>query len=164
MCDICQIQTTTSAKINKLNTLSVLDSGGGGGGGVPPAEVVSALKKQQKKNNFFAHYMILRVYTVVLNWENTCDLDYPQFCWKKEGRGGTDRAVSVTRASKWWDFKSPVVWSRRIKHFCAPVLNKTWKKFGWVGEALIPRLKAVGLEFVLLFIFRSVVAAIANPM
>ena len=28
--------------------------------------------------------------------------------------GGTDRAV--TRACKLWDFKSPVVWSRRIEH------------------------------------------------
>ena len=52
MCDICQIQTTTSAKINKLNSLSVLFSGGGGGGGlghVPPEEVLSALKKHTKK-------------------------------------------------------------------------------------------------------------------
>ena len=37
-----------------------------------PEEAVSALKN----THFFAHYIILRVYTVMHSWENTCDLDY----------------------------------------------------------------------------------------
>ena len=49
----------------------------------------------------------------------------------KGGSGGTDRAVRVTWACKWWDFKSPVVWSWRIKHFCAPSQSQTKiQKFG----------------------------------
>ena len=63
---------------------------------------------------------------------------------RKGGRGVTFVAVSVARACKWWDFKSPVVWSRRIKHFCAliPVPNQTLK-FGCVCEghlSQVPRL------------------------
>ena len=34
--------------------------------------------------------------------------------------GAQTPAQSVIRACKLWDFKSPVVWSRRIKRFCAP--------------------------------------------
>ena len=52
---------------------SVPDQGGGAGGTPPPPheEAVSALKINKN-----AYYMILRVYTVMFNWENTCDLDY----------------------------------------------------------------------------------------
>ena len=62
----------------------------------------------------------------------------------------TNSAVSVTRACKWWDFKSPVVMSQRIKQFCAPsqswlpVPNKT-QKFG--EGAFIPSPKTVGLDY-----------------
>ena len=83
---------------------------------------------------------------------------------RKCGSGGTDRAVSVARACKWWDFKSPVVWSRRIKHFCAPlpVPNKTGK-FG-VGGGTYPQSQGSGsgLEYVPPIF--HVVASIANPM
>ena len=43
------------------------------------------------------------------------------------GRGGTDRAVSVTRACKCWGFKS-VVWSHRKILLCpVQIPNKTQK-------------------------------------
>ena len=67
-----------------------------------PEEAVSAVK------TFLAHYMILRVYTVMHN--NTFDItnmiaDSLQFCKKKRWPvggwgGGTDMAVSVARACK----------------------------------------------------------------
>ena len=61
--------------------------------------------------------------------------DYPHnSAVRKGGSGVTDRAVSVARACKWWDFKSPVVWSQRIKHFCAPSRSQTkTRKFGVGG-------------------------------
>ena len=61
--------------------------------------------------------------------------DYPHnnSAERKGGRGDTDRAVSVARACKWWDFKSPVIWSRRIKHFCAPSLSQRKNSEIWGG-------------------------------
>ena len=87
-----------------------------------------------KKPTFFTHYMILRVYTVMHNWERLI-IWHNSSAERKCGRGGTDKTVSVTRAGKWWDFKSPVVWSRRIKHFCAPSQSQT-KKLGNLGCVL----------------------------
>ena len=80
-----------------------------GGHVPPPQDAVSALIK---KNNNKTHDMIC-----VIQYCLTCDLDYPDDDGlpSKGGRGGTDWAVSVTRACK-----SPVVWSQRIKHVCAP--------------------------------------------
>ena len=62
----------------------------------------------------------------VIRYCLTCDLDYPDddSAERKGGRGGTDWAVSVTRACK-----SPVVWSQRIKHVCAPPI--TLGNLGW---------------------------------
>ena len=55
----------------------------------------------------------------------------------------TNSAASVTRACKWWDFKSPVVLSRRIKQLCAPsqsqLPNKT-QKFRVGHLSPVPRL------------------------
>ena len=47
--------------------LSARPKGGGPGGHMPPEEAVSALKN--KNPTFFTYYMILRVYTVMHNWE-----------------------------------------------------------------------------------------------
>ena len=79
--------------------------------------------------------------------------DYPHnnSVERKGDRGGTDRAVSVIWACKRWDFKSPVVWSRRIKHFCAPSQSQTKNLEMWSGgEGAL--------------IFHSVDVSIANPM
>ena len=76
--------------------LSVPSQGGGGACPPPlPEEAVSALK------NFFAHYMILRVYTVLHNntWITKLITDYLS-AERKGGRGVTNMAVSVARACK----------------------------------------------------------------
>ena len=63
---------------------------GGPGGTCSPEEAVSVLKK-----TFFTHYMILRVYTVIHNLD-----DITALLKENVARGGTDKAVSVTRAGK----------------------------------------------------------------
>ena len=79
---------------------------------MPPEETKSALKNDKKNNTF------------------SCTAE------RKGGGGGTDRAV--TPACKYWDFKFPVAWLRRIEH-CCTFPNKTRKQ----GEgALIPCPKA----------------------
>ena len=73
----------------------------GGDGGI---ETVGAVKK--KKDLFFhAFYDNASIFSNA-NWENTWDLDY-QDCKithnsaeRKGSRGGTDRALSVTRVCK----------------------------------------------------------------
>ena len=103
-----------------------------------PEEAVSVLKKY---NIFHAssHHMILRVYTRYCNTYMITDYPHNNSAERKGGRGGTDRSASVTRACKLWDFKSSVVWSRRIKHFFAPSLSQTKNSefgVGWSSEKL----------------------------
>ena len=93
--------------------------------------------------------------------------DYPLFCRKKRWPWGTDMAVGVAQACKWWGFKSFVVWSQRIKHILPPPSPKQNSEIwdGW--GALIPSPKAVVLECVPApppLIFHSVFASIKNPM
>ena len=61
---------------------------------------MGARRGSECPKNFFAHYMILRVYTVMHN--NTSGL--PTIMQKEKvaggGGGGTDMAVSVARACK----------------------------------------------------------------
>ena len=62
----------------------------------PPEKAVSALKKY---NIFHALYDSTSIYTVMHTY---MIIDYPHInsAERKGGRGGTDRAVSVSRACK----------------------------------------------------------------
>ena len=92
--------------------------------------------------------------------------DYPHnnSAERKGGRGGTDRAVSVTRACKCHISCSLVAEDKAL--LCPlPIPNKKLGNLGWVG-ALIPSPKAVGLECVPPPppFFHSVDASVENPM
>ena len=72
--------------------------------------------------------MILRVYTVMItNYPHNNSVE------RKGSRGGADRTVSVTWACNYGDFKSTVVWSRKLKHFCAPSQSQTKNSEIWSG-------------------------------
>ena len=78
---------------------------------------------------------------------------------RKGGGGvGTDRAV--TPACKGWDFKSPVIWSRRIEH-CCTFPNKTRKQGGTYPQS---QAWTVAKMSQMCPLFHSIVACIANSM
>ena len=75
--------------------------------------------------------------------------------------GGTDRAV--TPACKRCDFKSPVVWSRRIEH-CCTFPNKTRKQGGGRTYQQSQGWTVAKMSGQMCPLFHSVVAYIANSM
>ena len=104
---------------------------------MPPEEAVSApppqKKKKKKKKTFFTHYRILRAYIGKITHMIT---DYPHSnsAERNGGRGGIDRAMSVTRALN--DRILNLLKSgSRDKTLCVPSQSQAKKlgNLGWVG-------------------------------
>ena len=129
--------------MSNLKTVPDLRGARGGTCPPPPPRRGCECPKNNNNNKKCALYDIASIYCNKLIYLIT---DYPQFCWKKRRPWGHRQGCECYPGFKWWDFKPPVVWSWRIKRFCAPSQSQTklgnlvWVRGGHLSPVPPPHL------------------------